>query len=62
MIAIGNDELRAPLPRTILCPRGCGAMHEVESSVPPKLQFYQCDGNSYLVGIEGFAIDIPREP
>lgn len=56
--AISNPELRAApvLGPTYSCAR-CGAEHPVEHSTgeggPARLQFIRCNGDLFLVGIDG---------
>ena len=53
-IGFGNDTLtkQPMLGPTAPCPK-CGKECEVEDSDPPMLQFINCCGSSYLVGIKG---------
>lgn len=56
-VAIGNDELGAPLGDTVTCPF-CGEEHAVISSDKGSLQFFRHDGALYLCGIGGKAVRI----
>jgi len=66
-VAITDNDLGEKLGCSIDCPR-CGSKHAVESSGPSKVlhpdgtesvgpagtvQFYRCNGTSYIVGIKG---------
>ena len=58
-IGFGNDTL-AKLPKvkagdSIRCK--CGHVHTLEDSKPPMLLFYQCDGKTFLAGINGRLTD-----
>lgn len=65
MFAIGADELGGPLGETIPC-RHCDGVHPVQygevvlpdgTKQPSKLlAFYVCGGDTYLCGVDGFAI------
>lgn len=57
-VAIGNEQLGSQLPPFIVCPH-CHQEHEItcSSSEPSNqgnritLQFYKCEGKTYLAGI-----------
>lgn len=58
-LAMGNDELeKAPrLGRSVRCPV-CSRRHRIQDSVDQDgrkgtLQFYKCEGNIYLAGLNG---------
>lgn len=67
MFAIGNDELNGKkrIGETVVC-RECGETHSVEygEKILPDgtkehsklLAFYRCGEQTYLFGIDGFAI------
>ena len=62
MLAVGNDELSGSVGRDILCDK-CGEYHEITygervledgTKEPSKmLAFYDCNGKTYLAGIDG---------
>lgn len=53
-IAIGNNELGGPLLDTVPCPH-CGEMRPVEKASGERtvLQYVNCGGHAYLVGVNG---------
>ena len=51
-IGFARTDLQPMLGPTSPCPK-CGKECEIKDSVPPMLQFIDCCGTSYLVGIEG---------
>ena len=63
-VAIGADELGEPLGPTLTCEE-CGAEHEVISQPSTNgglsLQFMRCGTASYLIGINGQAIQRAAE-
>jgi len=72
MLAFGKDELGGPVERRMKCPfcgefhevkdsaAGKEWDHDTETWVQQKvggaIQFYECGGDSYLVGIDGRAL------
>jgi hypothetical protein len=70
MLAIGNDELGKKVQREVFCRGGCGKVVKVEPSegkpITPgvhkssvSLEWYRCEcnGSSYLVGMNGREIN-----
>ena len=61
MYSVGNDELRKPIEKTVICPH-CGEEHDVEfgknaetGEISELLAFYKCNktGKAYLYGLDG---------
>ena len=54
-VSFGNEELSVarPVGEMERCPH-CGALHPVEESDPPMIQFVQCpSGKLFMVGVKG---------
>lgn len=60
MLAVGNDELGAPVGATAQCP-ACGEQHDVIDSDPPGVvQGIRCGERTYMVGLQGRLLPKPK--